>query len=191
MPESVDYFDTVVKPLIDDHHIKYVGPVDMEQKIDLLSHARGLLNPIMWNEPFGMVMIEAMALGCPVIAFARGAAGELVVHKKTGFLVKDVEEMASFIPRIEHLDRAVARTHVEQNFSVRAMAEHYTRVYKKVAATAAARGMQTAVAAKTRLARLSPPPTHTHAPLKIDAPVPAQLPTSHSARATVEAEPFS
>jgi glycosyltransferase involved in cell wall biosynthesis len=78
--ESVDYFEHMIKPHIDNQQIKYIGPVDMEQKIDLLSRARGLLNPIQWEEPSGMVMIEAMAVGCPVIAFARGAAPEIVAH---------------------------------------------------------------------------------------------------------------
>ena len=81
-----------------------------------------------------MVMIEAMALGCPVISFARGAAPELVVHQKTGFLVQDVEEMIRFIPRIDEIDRDVTRIHVDRNFSARVMAEKYGQVYKKVLA---------------------------------------------------------
>lgn len=189
MPESVDYFNDVVKPQVDSHHIKYIGPVNMEQKIDLLSRARGFLNPLQWNEPFGMVMIEAMALGCPVISFARGAADELIVHNKTGFLVSNVDEMVQYIPRMAHLDRAKVREHVEQNFSVHAMVEKYSRIYKKVMQTSAAKGVKLASAAKTRPTLLTPPPTH--APLKIDAPVPAQLPAARVARATVEAEPFS
>jgi glycogen synthase len=98
----------------------------------LFSRARGFLNPIEWEEPFGMVMIEAMALGCPVISFARGAAPELIVHRKTGFLVHDVKEMVRFIPRIDEIDRDVTRKHVEDNFSARVMAEKYVKIYKKV-----------------------------------------------------------
>ena len=104
----------------------------MKQKIRLLSRARGFLNPIEWEEPFGMVMIEAMALGCPVISFARGAAPELVVHRKTGFLVHDVEEMVRFIPRIGEINRDVTRMHVDHNFSARVMAEKYVKIYKNV-----------------------------------------------------------
>ena len=130
--ESVHYFQDMIKPQIDNKQIRYIGPVNMKEKIDLLSRSRGFLNPIQWEEPFGMVMIEAMALGCPVISFDRGAASELIVHGNTGFLVQDVDEMVRFIPRIDEIDREVTRQHVEEHFSVRAMAEKYMRVYRQV-----------------------------------------------------------
>ncbi len=136
--ESVTYFEQKIKPHIDNQQIRYVGPVDMKQKVDLLSHARGLLNPIQWEEPFGMVMIEAMAVGCPVIAFHRGAAPEIVAHRKSGFLVEDVDEMAQYIGKIDEIDRVAVRAHVEHHFTAYAMAEKYTRVYKKI--IAASRG---------------------------------------------------
>jgi hypothetical protein len=107
----------------------------MEQKIDLLSRARGLLNPIQWEEPFGMVMIEAMAVGCPVIAFARGAAPEIVAHRRSGFLVQDVNEMAYCISTIDELDRMAVRAHVEKHFTARTMAEKYTQVYEMIIAS--------------------------------------------------------
>lgn len=129
--ESVNYFEQEIKPRLD-RQITYVGPVNMEQKIHLLSHARGLLNPIQWEEPFGMVMIEAMAVGCPVIAFERGAAPEIIAHGKSGFLVNGVHKMVQYMTRIEELDRATVRTHVEHHFTVRAMAEKYVRIYKKI-----------------------------------------------------------
>lgn len=132
--DSIDYFHNRIKPQVDNQQIRYVGPVNMKEKIRLLSRARGFLNPIQWEEPFGMVMIEAMALGCPVISFARGAAPEIVVHRKTGFLVHDVEEMVSFIPRIDEIDRDATRTHVERNFSAAVMAEKYVKIYQKVIA---------------------------------------------------------
>src|SRR5712691_7514841 len=106
----------------------------MKQKLNLLSRARGFLNPIEWEEPFGMVMIEAMALGCPVISFARGAASEIVVHEETGFLVSDVDEMVRFIPRIDEIDRDATRMYVEHNFSAHVMAQKYVEIYKKVIA---------------------------------------------------------
>ena len=81
-----------------------------------------------------MVMIEAMALGCPVISFARGAAPEIVVHGSTGFLVKNVDEMVQTLPRIDEIDREATRLYVERNFSAQVMAEKYTQVYKKVIA---------------------------------------------------------
>ena len=79
-----------------------------------------------------MVMIEAMALGCPVISFARGAAPEIIVHEKTGFLVQHVDEMVRCIARMDEIDRAATRRHVEQHFSARVMAENYVKVYNKV-----------------------------------------------------------
>jgi glycosyltransferase involved in cell wall biosynthesis len=120
--------------LIDDKQVRYIGPVDKTQKIELLSQAYGFLNPINWEEPFGMVMIEAMALGCPVISFARGAASELVEHGKTGFLVQNLDEMVQAIPQLEQIDRCHTRKHVEQHFSARAMAQGYMRVYQKMIA---------------------------------------------------------
>jgi len=104
----------------------------MRKKVKLFSRARGLRRPIEWEEPFGMVMIEAMALGCPVISFARGAAPEIVVNGETGFLVRDVDEMVSYIPRIDEIDRDVTRLHVERNFSVHVMTERYLQIYRKV-----------------------------------------------------------
>ncbi len=131
-PESMNYFHRVVEPLIDGEQIRYIGPVNMKQKVSLLSRARGFLNPIQWEEPFGMVMIEAMALGCPVISFARGAAPELIVHRKTGFLVYDLDEMVCFIPRIAELDRLQVRAHIERLFSAIAMAQKYLKIYNKL-----------------------------------------------------------
>ena len=82
-----------------------------------------------------MVMIEAMAVGCPVIAFRRGAVPEIVIHGKSGFLVNDVNEMVLSIARIDELDREVVRAHVEQHFTSHIMAQKYTKVYKKVIAS--------------------------------------------------------
>jgi glycosyltransferase involved in cell wall biosynthesis len=129
---SMDYFEQVIKPQIGKDQISYTGPVNTRQKNNLFGRARGFLNPIEWEEPFGMVMIEAMALGCPVISFARGAASEIVVDGETGFLVNTVDEMVSAIPYIDVIDRDTVRKHVERNFSSRVMAERYTEIYKKV-----------------------------------------------------------
>jgi glycosyltransferase involved in cell wall biosynthesis len=139
MPESVSYFQDMIKPQIDNHQVRYVGPVNMKEKIGWMSRARGFLNPIEWEEPFGMVMIEAMALGCPVISFARGAAPEIVIHRKTGFLVHDVAEMVRFTPRIDEISRETTRMYIEQHFSARVMAEKYIKYYRKVIAASKAK----------------------------------------------------
>ncbi|TMC21530.1 MAG: glycosyltransferase family 4 protein [Chloroflexi bacterium] len=132
--EMQHYFQQEVRAYCDGIQIRYVGPVNAQQKINLLSQARGLLNPIEWEEPFGMVMIEAMALGCPVITFARGAVPEIVVHGQTGFLVQNLDEMVEAIAHIDELDRVATRNHVIQNFSARSMAERYLEIYQQVIA---------------------------------------------------------
>jgi glycosyltransferase involved in cell wall biosynthesis len=132
--DSRCYFHDMVEPKIDGTRVRYIGPVTMQQKRSLLSQARGLLNPIEWEEPFGMVMIEAMALGCPVISFARGAAPEIVVHNQTGFLVRNIDEMVQSIPKVDDLNRDIARSHVEHHFSAPIMAQKYLQIYKKVIA---------------------------------------------------------
>jgi glycosyltransferase involved in cell wall biosynthesis len=133
---STDYFQQMIEPQLDHEHVRYIGPVNMEQKRSLLGRARGFLNPITWEEPFGMVMIEAMASGCPVISFARGAAPEIIVHGQTGFLVNTVEEMAQYISRIDEIDREETRAHVERHFSAQRMAERYLQVYEGIIAAA-------------------------------------------------------
>jgi glycosyltransferase involved in cell wall biosynthesis len=134
LQEAMRYFHEVIEPQIDGAKIKYIGPVSMKQKLSLLSRARGFLNPIEWEEPFGIVMIEAMALGCPVISFARGTAPEIVVHGSTGFLVQHLDEMVQCIPKIDEIERETARLHVDRHFSAQAMAENYAHIYEKVIA---------------------------------------------------------
>lgn len=131
---SVDYFKQHIEPYIDNDQIKYVGPVNMEQKIELLSGAKGFLNPITWEEPGATVVLEAMALGCPVIGFARGVVPELIVHGKTGFLVDTVDEMVHYIPRIGEIDRRATHRHVDESFSARVMAEKYVKIYQSLQA---------------------------------------------------------
>lgn len=131
---SVQYYDELIKPQLDGEQIKYIGPVNLQQKIDLLSRAHVFLNPIQWEEPFGMVMIEAMAVGCPVISFERGAASEVVAHNKSGYLVQNLEEMRWCLDIVHKLDRQTVRTHVEENFSARVMVEKYVRIYQQVRA---------------------------------------------------------
>jgi glycosyltransferase involved in cell wall biosynthesis len=130
--ESMDYFHEVIKPQIGSEQISYIGPVNTNQKMHLFSRARGFLNPIEWEEPFGMVMIEAMSQGCPVISFARGAAPEIVADQVSGFLVHTVDEIVERISQIDTIDRDAVRMYCERNFSARVMAEKYTEVYKQV-----------------------------------------------------------
>ncbi len=134
IPEAVAYFEDQIKPYIDGEQIKYIGPVNMKQKISLLSKAQSLLNPIQWEEPFGMVMIEAMAVGCPVISFNRGAAPEIVAQEQSGFLVNTFEEMVECMAHVSEFDRSAIREYVLQNFSIKAMSSRYLRIYESVIA---------------------------------------------------------
>lgn len=139
IPKVQLYFRQQIEPKLDGRQIQYIGPVSAQKRNSLLRRARGLLNPLLWEEPFGMVMIEAMAAGCPVIAFRRGAAREIVASGKVGFLVNNVAEMVAAISEIDMLNRALVRSHVETYFSASIMAKNYTRVYKQVIQTTLSR----------------------------------------------------
>ncbi|MBI4036119.1 glycosyltransferase family 4 protein [Candidatus Daviesbacteria bacterium] len=129
--KSVKYWKEKVKPLIDGKQIQFLGPANLRLKNRLLGGAKAFLNPINWDEPFGMVMVESMAAGTPVISFKRGAAPELIVNNKTGFLVKDKQEMVKAIKRVGEIDRKVCRLHVEENFSPYTAALQYLKIYRK------------------------------------------------------------
>lgn len=126
------YFRNDVEPLIDGDFIQFVGEADATLKRKLLAGAYSLLLPICWEEPFGLAVVEAMACGTPVIAFARGAAGELVVDGETGFLVQDVDGMVKAIHRVDSIDPWRCRCHVAENFSAQRMAEVYLTLYERI-----------------------------------------------------------
>ncbi len=133
--DSLRYFHEQIEPHIDNKQVKYIGPVNKQQKSRLLSRASGFLNPIQWEEPFGMVMIEAMAMGCPVISFKRGAAPELIRDGETGFLVETLDEMVEAIPKLGEIEQKRTHQHVEEHFSARSMAQNYEKIYQQVRAT--------------------------------------------------------
>ncbi|GAC1357511.1 MAG: glycosyltransferase family 4 protein [Ktedonobacteraceae bacterium] len=187
--ESVDYYEQTIKPCIDGERVKYIGPVDMQEKVDVLSRAKAFLNPITWEEPFGMVMIEAMAVGCPVIAFARGAAPEIVAHGNSGYLVHNVNEMIKYIHKIDALDRKVVRAHVEKNFSVRAMANKYTKLYKKVQSSALLQSALPKMSVTNTPVPASMPITLPAATVRATASEAATYPSTISAKVAVERDP--
>jgi glycosyltransferase involved in cell wall biosynthesis len=127
------YFRERVAPLLDDA-VRYVGEVGGRRKRELLAGASALVNPIRWPEPFGLVMIEALACGTPVLAFAEGAAPELVDHGVTGFICQDEAEMVRRIRQIGCLDRANCRASVERRFSVERMVAAHVDVYRRAVA---------------------------------------------------------
>jgi glycosyltransferase involved in cell wall biosynthesis len=129
------YFHAQIEPHLNDKNIRYYGPADKESKIQLFSKARGFLNPIEWEEPFGMVMAESIAAGCPVISFARGAAPELIKDGQSGFLVQNVPEMVAAIQRIDTIQRDAVAKYAQENFSLRTMANKYIALYHKACQT--------------------------------------------------------
>lgn len=131
------YFSDEVLPyLLKSPYISYSGMVSGRKKMKFLSEAKALLHPITWNEPFGMVIIEAMACGTPVIAMNRGAMSEIIEHGINGFLVDTEEEFSEYLGRIDEIDPEACRRSVEDKFSVDAMADGYIARYKEVIAKA-------------------------------------------------------
>jgi glycosyltransferase involved in cell wall biosynthesis len=129
-----EYFERTVAPLLDDPLVEFIGEIGDDAKAEFLGGARALLFPIDWPEPFGLVMIEAMACGTPVVARPCGSVPEVVVDGRTGFLGSSLIELADAVKRIDEIDRAECRRHVEERFSVGRMAEDYEAVYRRLGA---------------------------------------------------------
>ncbi|TMK84610.1 MAG: glycosyltransferase family 4 protein [Actinobacteria bacterium] len=130
-PWERDYFEARVAPFLSEQ-IQYLGEVGHERKLELLAGARALVFPIRWNEPFGLVMLEAEACGTPVLAFPEGAAPEVVDHGRTGFLCQDEAEMAEMVPKLGELDRAACRAAVEGYFSTERMVNEHVELYEEL-----------------------------------------------------------
>jgi glycosyltransferase involved in cell wall biosynthesis len=127
------YFASQVKPLLDRSRlVEYIGEINDAQKPDFLSRAHALLFPIDWPEPFGLVMIEAMACGTPVIGLPRGSVPEVIDHGVTGFIVPDEASAVSAIGNLGRLDRKLVRRQFERRFTARRMAEDYVSVYEEL-----------------------------------------------------------
>jgi glycosyltransferase involved in cell wall biosynthesis len=125
----LSYFEEQIEPFLDGQQVDFVGEVNELQKAQLLGAARALLFPIDWPEPFGLVMIEAMACGTPVIAWRRGSVPEIITHGVTGFIVDNETEAIEAIERIGELDRRRIRSVFEQRFTARRMADDYLRCF--------------------------------------------------------------
>ncbi len=126
------YFEREVKPLLADANVEFIGEINDAQKPAFLSGAKALLFPIDWPEPFGLVMIEAMACGCPVIAFRRGSVPEVMDDGVTGFVVEDVAGAVAAVGRLHTIDRANVRRVFERRWTARRMAEDYVAVYQRL-----------------------------------------------------------
>lgn len=131
-PENISYFQEQVKRYVDGETVIFEGEVDNERQHELLRNARCFLFPIRWEEPFGMVMIEAMACGTPVVVFNRGSAPEVVVDGETGFIVNSFEELLEAVKKVDEISPRICRQHVEKNFSSERMADGYETLYERM-----------------------------------------------------------
>ncbi|MEL6163058.1 MAG: glycosyltransferase family 4 protein [Cyanobacteria bacterium J06628_3] len=129
---DTDYYQEQVKPLIDEESIQYLGEISHEDKVKLLGQATATLFPITWREPFGLVMIESMATGTPVIAMNLGSVPEVIQSGKTGFVCDSTDRIIEMVPKATKLDRQACREYVVSKFSVESMTDGYERAYSMV-----------------------------------------------------------
>ena len=132
---DAEYFDTIIKPMLAGGGVEMIGEISDREKPDFLSGAIGLLMPIDWPEPFGLVMIEAMACGTPVIAFNRGSVPEIIEDGLTGFIVEDETSAVARVQKLAGLSRANVRKRFEERFTACRMAEDYLHVYRNLGAS--------------------------------------------------------
>jgi glycosyltransferase involved in cell wall biosynthesis len=126
---EIEYLQSEIRPLLS-QGVEYVGEADAPMKRKLLSHARALVLPLRWHEPFGMVMVEAMACGTPVVALRRGSVPEVVDHGRTGLVVEEPEDLPDALRSVEGIDPADCRRRAEELFDLPVMAAGYERVYR-------------------------------------------------------------
>jgi glycosyltransferase involved in cell wall biosynthesis len=129
-PQHRQFFAAEVEPAIAEGHAEYAGSLTRLELARLMSNAAGLLMPLRWDEPFGLVVTEALACGTPVIAWRRGAMPEIIRHGETGFLVDTLDQAVAAVDRLDMIDPLVCRRHVEQNFSRQTMAAGYAKAYR-------------------------------------------------------------
>jgi glycosyltransferase involved in cell wall biosynthesis len=135
-PVDQVYFDRDIKPLLDHPLIEFIGEITEDAKADFLGQALALVFPIDWPEPFGLVMIEALACGTPVIARGCGSVPEIVLDGRTGFVVDTLEDMEGAVKALDRIDRAECRRDVVRRFSVERMVDSYESIYQSVGAHA-------------------------------------------------------
>jgi glycosyltransferase involved in cell wall biosynthesis len=143
------YYKTTIEPLLRHPRIEFIGEIGERDKRAFLGGALGLLFPVDWPEPFGLVIIEAMASGTPVIAFGRGSVPEIIDHGVTGFVVNSIDEAAAAVPLAKALDRAAIRRRFEERFTVERMASDYLALY----GTTIGRGVADAALSSTAAAK--------------------------------------
>jgi glycosyltransferase involved in cell wall biosynthesis len=131
--DDPDYFEKEIAPALNQGDVSYIGPVDDAQKDELLGKSAALLMPIEWDEPFGIVMAEALACGTPVIGYSRGSVPEVIRHGVTGFVVHDLPEAVTAVGRLDRLSRSDPRVDCESRFSDVAIVSAYEALYEEMA----------------------------------------------------------
>jgi glycosyltransferase involved in cell wall biosynthesis len=131
-PVDQEYFEHVIRPLMDSSLVEYLGEIGDHEKDEFLGHAFALLLALNWPEPFGVVMIEALACGTPIVAFRRGSVAEIVENGVTGFAVEDAEGAAAALRRVSALDRSRCRKAFEDRFTAARMCADYLSVYEQL-----------------------------------------------------------
>ena len=131
-PTERKYFEEVIEPMLDDPRIQFLGPLGERDKCDLMGHAKALLMPINWPEPFGMVFIESLACGTPVLTCPHGSVPELLRDGVTGYIRESDDELVEAIGQLDRISRAGCREYVRQKFDIRDMALEYVNVYSMV-----------------------------------------------------------
>lgn len=127
-----EYFENKIKPLLDNDLIEFIGEISGHDKNEFLGNALAFLFPINWSEPFGIVLIEALACGVPVIAYPLGSVPEIIEEGRSGFLVNDVEQAVNALKRISEIDRRECRTSFEERFSAKRMTQDYVSIYQQI-----------------------------------------------------------
>lgn len=130
-PLDKPYFQQYIEPHLSDQ-ITWINEVDEAERNKLMSRAKCFLHPVTWREPFGLTLIEAMACGCPVVAFNKGSIPEIIKNGETGYVVEDIEGMIDAIQAIDNIDRQACRDHALSNFSAENMASGYEAIYEKI-----------------------------------------------------------
>lgn len=145
-PVDRDYFEREIRPLLDNPLVEFISEIDEQRKNEFLGKAKALLFPIDWPEPFGLVMIEALACGVPVIAFRGGSVPEVIDHGVTGFVVNTLDEAVDAMDRVDRLNRRDCRAAFERRFNVTRMTLDYLELYERLVAGTSRMAIATGVA---------------------------------------------
>ncbi len=149
-PADVDYYQNVIAPMLDDPMIDFVGEVDDGGKGEFLGNASALLFPIDWPEPFGLVMIEAMSAGTPVVAWRNGSVPELITPGRSGYIVSSIDEAVAAVGKAVGLDRRVVRAEFDDRFTLEHMTTRYLAVYEQMLANIGNTSCRSALSAGNR-----------------------------------------